>query len=143
MSRHQAQMLSVQTEDRRIRRPAHSGGALGDGLHDRLEIGRRARDHPQDLSRGGLLLERLFRFVEQADVLDRDDRLGGEGLEQLDLVLGELPGLGSSDTDRPDRLAAPQHRGREKAPEAHSPGMAPEPVGPILEHVGDLHDRAA
>ena len=59
MPRHQAQVLPFETEDRRIRRPAHPGGVLGDGLHDRLEIGRRARDHPQDLGRGRLLLQRL------------------------------------------------------------------------------------
>ena len=28
-------------------------------------------------------------FFEQPDVLDRDDRLIGEGLEELDLFLGE------------------------------------------------------
>jgi hypothetical protein len=54
--RHQAQMFPFQTEDRRIHRPAHPGGVLGDGLHDRLQIGGRARDHPQDLGRGRLLL---------------------------------------------------------------------------------------
>ena len=59
MPRHQAQVLPFETEDRRIRRSAHSGSVLGDGLHDRLEIGRRARDDPQDLGRGGLLLQRL------------------------------------------------------------------------------------
>ena len=37
-------------------------------------------------ARRGLLLERLFRLVEQADVLDRDDRLVGEGLEERDLL---------------------------------------------------------
>jgi hypothetical protein len=42
--------------------------------------------HPQDLARGHLLFQRLFRLLERADVLERDDGLVGEGLEQLDLV---------------------------------------------------------
>ena len=57
-----------------------------DRLEHRLDVGRRARDHPQDLARGRLLLERLQLLasrVEQAHVLDRDDRLVGEGLEEL------------------------------------------------------------
>ena len=86
MPRHQTQVLAFQTEDRRIRRPAHPGGVLGDGLHDRLQIGRRARDHPQDLARRRLLLQRLFRLVEQAHVLDGDDGLVGEGLQERDLL---------------------------------------------------------
>jgi hypothetical protein len=44
---------------------AHPAGVLGDGIHDRLEIGWRAGDHPQDLGRGGLLLQGLLRLVEQ------------------------------------------------------------------------------
>ena len=74
--RYQRAGAPFEAEDRRIRRPAHPGGILGDGLHDRLEVGRRTRDHPQDLGRRRLLLQRLFRLVEQPDVLDRDDGLG-------------------------------------------------------------------
>jgi len=46
------------------------------------------------------------------------------------------------DADDADRLAAPKHRRRQKAPEACGPGLARERVGPILEHVGNLHHRA-
>src|SRR5215831_11171993 len=42
--------------------------SLEDGVEDRLHVRRRARDHPQDLARGGLLLQRLLRLVEQAHV---------------------------------------------------------------------------
>ena len=80
--------------DRRIVGPAHSGGVLGDGVHDRLEIGRRARDHPQDLGRRGLLLQTrtLLRLqFEQPHVLDGDDGLVGKGLDQLDLLAVKGP----------------------------------------------------
>ena len=47
---------------------------------------------------GGLLLQRLGKFaralllrLEQSRVLDGDHRLIGEGLDQLDLLLGERP----------------------------------------------------
>ncbi len=56
MSRHQPEVLTFQTEDRRIRRAAHPGGILDDGLHDRLKIGWRTGDDAQDLRRRGLLL---------------------------------------------------------------------------------------
>ena len=35
--------------------------------------------------------ERFAQLVEQARVLDRDDGLGGEVLDQLDLLVGERP----------------------------------------------------
>ena len=71
-------------------RPPESSRTLTN-VKDRLEVGRRARDHPQDLAGRGLLLERLFRLVEQPHVLDRDHRLVGEGLEKRDLLVGEGP----------------------------------------------------
>ena len=44
--------------------------------------------------RGLLLAASSSRMlVEQARVLDRDDRLGGEVLDQLDLLVGEWPHL--------------------------------------------------
>ena len=86
-------------------------------------IGRRARDHPQDLGRRRLLLERLFRLVEQPDVLDRDHRLVGEGLQELDLPVGERPHLGPPDGDRPDRFGPAQQRHVEHCPEAVGPAQ--------------------
>ena len=81
--------VALQAKDRGIRRAAESRGALRYDVHNRLEVSRRAGDDPQDLRRCRLLLQRLFRLVEQADVLDGDHRLVGEGLEKLDLPLGE------------------------------------------------------
>ena len=56
-------------------------------FQDRLKIERRAADDLQDLARGDLLLEGLgqivisrLQFLEEADVLDGDDGLIGEGL---------------------------------------------------------------
>ena len=97
---------------------AEPRGVLGDGVHDRLEVGRRARDDPQDLAvavccSSASVSSRLpgsRSSCEQAHVLDGDHRLVGEGLEQLDLLVGERPRLASADDDDADGLALPQHR---------------------------------
>ena len=49
-------------------------------------------------------------FVEQPDVLDRDHRLGGEGGDQLDLLVGKrLDGLAHQGDDA-DRNTFAQQR---------------------------------
>ena len=71
---------------------SHSRAQLAQDLVEhRLRVGDRAADHLQDLAGRRLLLERLLRLVEQPHVLDRDHRLVGEGLQQLDLLLAERP----------------------------------------------------
>ena len=62
-ARDQPEILALQTEDVGIGRPADPGGILGHDLHDRLQVGRRARDHAQDLARRRLLLERLRQLA--------------------------------------------------------------------------------
>jgi hypothetical protein len=139
--RHETQLLPFETVDRRVHRPAHPGGVLDDGLHDRLQIGRRTRDHPQDLTRGGLLLERLFRLVEQPHVLDGDHGLSGEGVEEVDLPVGEEPGLDASHHDRSDRSAVSEHWDGHDAAEGGDPCDRAECVVWIGRDVGNvLHD---
>jgi hypothetical protein len=83
----------------------------------------------------------LFQFREQPDVLDRDDRLGREGLKERDLFLGEGATLHPRDADRADRLIISQHRHGEPRPE---PGLHDGSRGilGILPHVRDVSDRA-
>ena len=140
--RHHAQVLPFETGDTRIRRPAHSRGALGDDVHHGLEVGRRARDDPQDPGRGGLLLERLFRLVEQADVLDGDDGLVGEGLKERDVVVRERLGLASADADHSERPVFPEYRDKRLAAVAHDPGYTP-PVFCRSEIARDIIDLDA
>src|SRR5262245_18611155 len=64
------------------------------------------------------MVERLLRFVEQAHVLDRDRRLGGEDLEELDLSVGERANLRTADLDRSEWSSLAEQRrghGRPKA----------------------------
>jgi hypothetical protein len=66
-------------------------------LQDRVEywgeIAGRGIDDLQHLSGGGLLLQCLARLGDQPRVLHRDHRLGGEILEERNLLVGERPDL--------------------------------------------------
>jgi hypothetical protein len=57
--------VALHAEDERVIGAADPGRVLCDGVHDRLEVGRRARDHPQDLARSGLLLLRFCQALLQ------------------------------------------------------------------------------
>ena len=107
-----AQVISVDPEDRRVVSSAEASGALDHRVQDRLEIRRRPADHAQDLRGRRLLLERLrevgvarLQLLEETDVLDGDHRLGGEGLEKLDLHFGEGLHLVSRASDHSDRYS--------------------------------------
>ena len=88
-------------------------GGFGNHVEHRLDIRRRAGDNAQDFTRGRLLLQRFLEFLEQPHVLDGDHGLVGEGLEQLDLLVGEGTNLDVGGSDYTDRDAfAQQWRGK-------------------------------
>src|SRR5262245_26564106 len=98
--------------------PTNPRGALNDGVEDRLHIGRRAADDAKHLGRCGLMLQSLAQFrvalldlLEQSHVLDRDDRLVGEGFEELDLLFREGADYSTTNDDDADRLVL-AHEGR-------------------------------
>jgi hypothetical protein len=102
---------------------AKTAGVFHDHLEDRADVRRRARDHPQDLAGGGLLLEGLgeltvlgLQLVEQPGVLDGDGRLVREGLHQGDLAVGERPDLRSVDDDHSQELVRSEHGDPEDGP---------------------------
>src|SRR5262249_11963948 len=75
---------------------ANPGGTLDDGIEYGLHIRRRAADDAKHLGRCRLMLQRfaqfciaLLDFLEQAHILDGDDRLIGESFEKYDLLVGE------------------------------------------------------
>ena len=124
--RSESERIALLQPDDRVEGFAKSRSVLGDGIKDRLHIGRRAGDHTQDLARRGLLLERLrerdvarLHFIEQAHVFDCDHRLVGEGLEQVLLRSWNRPRFGPADDDDAERLALAQHRHPEHSPPAH------------------------
>ncbi len=127
---------------------------LGQRLEDRLEIEGGPADHLEELTGRRLLLERdpqlavaRLQLREQADVLDRDDRLIGKGLKQSDLVLREGPRPSANDNNGAHGAALAQHRHREDTAEAAGPRDVPR-ILRIVQHVLDVdngprEDRAA
>src|SRR5262249_48714266 len=79
-----------------------SGCRFDQRLEHRLEIEGRATDDLEHVGRRGLLLQRLAQLIEQARVLDGDHGLGGEILDQLDLLVSERAHLLSVDGNDPD-----------------------------------------
>ena len=83
-----------------------------------MQVEGRAADDLEHIAGRGLVFERflevagaLLQFTEQPRVLDRDDRLVGEGANQLDLPLGErLDPLPRQSSMIADRLALAQQR---------------------------------
>src|SRR6266511_4233956 len=57
----------------------------------------------------------LLKFLEQANVLDGDDRLRGEGLQQRYLLVCKGLYLSAADVDHPDCHPFPQQRRRKKS----------------------------
>ncbi len=78
----------------------------------------------------------------RASVLDRDHGLVGEGLQQLDLAVGERSGLGARHHDDTDGSALPQHGDKEAAPKPDRAGQRLMLVLGIDLDVGDVDNRA-
>src|SRR5437867_6345557 len=111
-----AAVVSREAEDLAIEPPNESlrGGAepcrvLNQRLQDRVKIEGRTANHLEDFARRRLLVQRLrevrvprLQLLEQPHVLDSDDRLVGEGLQELRLPTGERTYLAASNRDRPD-----------------------------------------
>ena len=81
-----------------------------------------------------------FDTFEQADVLDGDRRLVGEGRRQFDLLVGERPHLGARHDDDADRLAFAQHRHAEDGAKIAQPLRLVEGVVGICLDVGNVND---
>ena len=90
--------------------PTNPGGALDDGVEDRLHVRGRAADDAEHLGGCRLMLQRfaqfcvaLLEFLEQPHVLDGDNRLVGKGFEKRDLFLRERSNLRSANDNYSDR----------------------------------------
>src|SRR6202047_767213 len=108
-----------------------------------LKFAGRTRDDLQHLRSGGLLLQRLAQFAEQARILDGNDGLRGKVLQECDLPVGERLNLLAEDCYGPDQLIIFEHRDRQHRPIAGevdsraNKGMAFD-VGRYGLDVGDL-----
>src|SRR5713226_2852261 len=100
--------ISSHLDDISVSRSAKPRGILGHYIQHRLEVSRRAGNDTQDFTRRSLPLQSLSEFLEQADVLDSDHRLVGEGLEEGDLLVGERTNFRSANHNGPDSFIFPQ-----------------------------------
>ncbi len=121
--------VAVPPVDHPVESAAQAHGARDDAVENGLHIRRRTGDDAQDLTGRRLLLERLghlgvgrrkrlvllLQLSEQADILDRDHGLVGEGLEQGDLFVGERTDRRAGHDDRSDRAALTPHGDDEQA----------------------------
>src|SRR5262249_12985478 len=101
---------------------------VDDCVENWLHISRGLADHAQDLARRRLLLQQLaqvavprLQLLEQPHVLDRDDRLVGEGLQERKVAVGEPAWLQSRDSNHTDRYVIAHHRHVNETPEASRP----------------------
>src|SRR5262249_39468450 len=78
---------------------AEMRGRFDQRIEHRLQIEGRAADNLEHVGGGGLLLQRFAQLVEKAGVLDGDDGLGGEALNQFDLLVTERARLSADRND--------------------------------------------
>ena len=98
-----SQRAILELPDDAVQSAAQPHGALHDRFEDGLHVGPGAADDAQDLRGARLSIERLAQIPvarpqlrEQADVLDGDDRLVGEGFKQLNLPVRKRAHLGAA-----------------------------------------------
>src|SRR5262249_43605165 len=103
-----------------------------------LEIERRAAKNFEHVRGGGLLLERLAQLIEQASVLDGDDRLVGETLHELDVLVGEGPHLLTVDADDAHQLLFLQHWYDQQSPSASKLGESALRVVRLHQQIVDM-----
>src|SRR5262249_9415703 len=111
MRGHRVARIAVVTENHSSCCAAEPDSRTQESIEHGLQIEGRAADDLEHVGGGGLLLQRLAQFFEQARVLDRDDGLCGEVLDQLDLLVRERADLLAIDADRADQLILLDHRG--------------------------------
>ena len=86
-------------------------------IQHRLNIGRRAGDDTQDLTRRSLLLQRFLQLLEQPDVLERDHGLISEGFESLICVgVKGRTSVRRANQSSDEFPALPERNGQECAP---------------------------
>ena len=124
-----------------------SNRGLRQRVEHRLQIESRAADDLEHIGGRRLLLQRLveFRraglhFLEQAGILDGDDRLVGERPDQIDVFVGERLDLGTAQHEHADRTSLSHQRHAQHRPEPDPVRRLQERVFRVGKHVGHLHD---
>src|SRR5262249_35987407 len=102
--------LAVLPPDHGLFRIAKPCRRLDQGIEHGLDIEGRPADDLEHVGGSRLLLQRLAQFVEQARVLEGDDRLGSKVLYQLDLLFTERLDVLAINGNCTNRLIVVEHR---------------------------------
>ena len=121
---------------------AQPGRRLDQSVENRLQVERRAADDLENIGGGGLLLERLTQLLQQTRIFDRDHRLVGKRLHQLDLPGAERARFSTLQGEDADNGPLPHQRHGQ--PRAHADKvLQPRTViFGVSHHVRNVH-RAA
>jgi hypothetical protein len=143
------EVVAVDGPEDGIDGPADAPGVPHDGVEHRLVVCRRGRDRLQDLRRRRLLRQRLgeiaiprLQLLEQPDILDRDYRLVGEGLQQLYLSFRERSRMSPTDNDRANHHPVAEHWDRQGRTVASGLGDVLQTVFLVKQDVGRVNDSA-
>src|SRR5262245_56552265 len=141
------EIITVTERENCIKRSANARGVSHDSVEHRLQVCRRAGDDTQNVARRRLLLEcrpqlavTRLQLGEQPHVLDGDHGLVGEGSQEFDVLVPELPGLRPVDHDRTDRGPAMEHRHAQQALKAtlNGAGRPANTIFLVTQDVGYL-----
>src|SRR5215471_9940287 len=139
VTRHLALDVTFDAINLGINGVAQSCSSLCDHIQHRLNIRRRAGYDAQYFTRRGLLLQRLFEFSEEPDVLDGDHGLVGEGFEKSDLFVCEGPDFCPPKSDHSDDGTLPQHRNCEDCSDLSTPLTLGPTVFRVCQDVMDVN----
>src|SRR4029434_8965350 len=118
----------------------------------RLQIECRAADDLEHVGGGGLLLQRfgevvraLAQLFQQPSVFDRDNRLAGKALDQVDLLVGKRSDFRAVDYDRSDQLIFLEHWHNDMRPRAgrfdkRDDAWSAVEIALVKPKVGDVYD---
>src|SRR5262245_20202376 len=117
MMRDEAHTITKHLKDRRVISIAQARCGLDQRIEYFLHVEGRPADDLQNIGRGRLLFQGfsqlafacLLRF-EEPRILDGDDGLVGEGLKQLDLLVGKWCNLLAKNENCSESLTIPKQR---------------------------------
>ena len=123
-------------------RAAEAVRLLQDRVEHRRQIAGRGVDHLQHLGGRGLLLQRLALLGDQSRILHRNHRLGGEVLQQCDLLLRERTHFLAIDRDVAEEVIALDKRHKDRTARAAQIDDRPSVgiTGPIALSVLHIQD---
>src|SRR6516225_6361294 len=110
MHRNRAELCTVVELQASVGDATKAVRLLQDRVEYRREIAGRRIDDLQHLGRRGLPLKCFALLGQEPRILDGDDRLLGEVINQLDLLVSERPDLLTIERDRSDQFGVLEHR---------------------------------